>query len=373
MSFSDILLEGVKGVGTIQLTLNAEKNVHTFIGENGIGKTKLLESLCQLLLGSHQLTKSLNVMPFQSELLVLSHAKIDNAHFSLPKKNFQVRLMLEGAGNTDIKIHNMPLVYMASQNRGFMTHQQKAILPIGTFADRKHKYIHSLFHGMQTNFANLNMDNDIEHWFISRAQSSNSYQKQADNRIIELQTVLKLLHQLDQRIDAEFLEISGDNRVFLKINQEKRQLSQLSTGFASILKIMQSIISAYGNFTNETNLQQINGIILIDEIESHLHLSWQAKIIPLLKNLFPNSQFYITTHSSIVLSQLEAGEAYKLQRNDDGVVRSQAITAPAKMAFVDVLKQAFDIDLNKMKHQRMSAKQQKEVKNTLFKLLEESD
>jgi hypothetical protein len=49
---------------------------------------------------------------------------------------------------------------------------------------------------MQENFSNLNMDNDIEQWFITRAQSSNKYQKQEDNRIEELQTVLRLLHEL---------------------------------------------------------------------------------------------------------------------------------------------------------------------------------
>jgi len=199
--------------------------------------------------------------------------------------------------------------------------------------------------------------------------ASNSYQKQADNRVAELQVVLRLLHELDTRINAEFLEITGDNRVFININGNKRQLSQLSTGFASILKIIQSIVAGYGNFTNEQNLQQIKGIVLIDEIESHLHLSWQAKIIPLLKRLFPKTTFYITTHSSIVLTQLDEGEAYKLNREDDGVVRSIPVIAPNKVAFIDVLKEAFDIDLNKIKRDNMSAKQQKDAKKKLLEFL----
>ncbi|MDD5214358.1 MAG: AAA family ATPase [Methylococcales bacterium] len=364
MVFSKIKLEGVKGVGTIELNLSPEKKVHTFIAENGVGKTKLLESLFQILLGSHEACKTIQA-GYNVDLLVLNSANIDGIEYLPNTPKFSVSAIFKGVSS-----HSLPVVYMASQNRGFIKHQQQqAVQPIGIFSERRSNYIRFLFQGMANNFSNLNMETDIEQWFISRAQSSNAYQKQEDNRVVELKTVLTLLHELDERIDTEFLEISGDNRVSVKINDEKRQLSQLSTGFASILKIIQSIIAGYGNFTNEQNLQKVKGIVLIDEIESHLHLSWQAKIIPLLKQLFPNSTFYITTHSSIVLTQLEEGEAYRLMRSDNGVVYSEKITAPNKIAFVDVLKDAFDVDLNKMKYERMSAQQQQNAKKQLLDLL----
>jgi predicted ATP-binding protein involved in virulence len=362
--FSKVKLEGVKGVGTIELNLSPEKKVHTFIAENGVGKTKLLESLFQILLVSYKACETMSNLGFSSSLFVLNSAIIDGVEYVPNTPNFLVSSAFKG-----ISHHSSPVVYMASQNRGFIKHQQQAIQPIGIFSERRSNYIASLFQGMINNFSNLNMESDIEQWFITRAQSSNSYQKQEDNRVIELQTVLTLLHELDERIDTEFLEISGDNRVSVKINGEKRQLSQLSTGFASILKIIQSIIAGYGNFTNEQSLQKVKGIVLIDEIESHLHLSWQAKIIPLLKQLFPNTTFYITTHSSIVLTQLEEGEAYRLKRGDDGVVYSEQIIAPSKAALIDVLKDAFDVDLNKMKHERMSAQQQQNAKKQLLDLL----
>lgn len=366
MVFSKIKLEGVKGVGTIELNLSPEKKVYTFIAENGVGKTKLLESLFQILLGSHQECDAMNSFDFDFGMFVLKSANIDDVEYVVP---ISPSFISKGIFK-DICNHNLPVVYMASQNRGFIKHQQQqAVQPIGIFSERRSGYIRSLFEGMKNNFSNLNMETDIEQWFISRAQSSNAYQKQEDNRVIELKTVLMLLHELDERIDTEFLEISGDNRVSVKINGEKRQLSQLSTGFASILKIIQSIIAGYGNFTNEQNLQKVKGIVLIDEIESHLHLSWQAKIIPLLKQLFPNTTFYITTHSSIVLTQLEEGEAYRLKRGDNGIVYSEKITAPSKTALIDVLKDAFDVDLNKMKYERMSAQQQQNAKKQLLDLL----
>ena len=47
------------------------------------------------------------------------------------------------------------------------------------------------------------------------------------------------------------------------------------------------------------------GIVLIDEIELHMHPSWQRNIIPILKKTFPNIQFIVTTHSPLVLGELD--------------------------------------------------------------------
>lgn len=144
---------------------------------------------------------------------------------------------------------------------------------------------------MESKFGSMNMASNIQQWFVTLAKSSNPYQKKEDNREVEIKTVIRLLHEIDNRIDPEFLEIGGDDRVSLKVEGAKRELSQLSSGFSSILKLVQAIVSGYGYFTNETQLQNVKGIVLIDEIESHLHLTWQVNIIPLLKNCFPIQLF----------------------------------------------------------------------------------
>jgi len=215
------------------------------------------------------------------------------------------------------------------------------------------------------------MDIDVHEWIIQRAQSANPYQAKEDNRELEITELLNLLNRIDERVNSEFLEISGSNRVFIKVKNAKTELSELSSGFASILKIMQSIIAGYSYFTNETNIARVKGVVFIDEIESHLHTKWQATIIPTLKRLFPNTTFYITTHSAIVLSQLQHGEAYELYRDKtDGVVKTELIEHPNNAAFVDLLKDAFDIDINKLKLARDNAPQQKNAKKMLSELLE---
>jgi predicted ATP-binding protein involved in virulence len=65
---------------------------------------------------------------------------------------------------------------------------------------------------------------------------------------------------------------------------------------------------------------QGSGVVLIDEIELHLHPKWQREIIPALKRTFPNCQFIVTTHSPQVLSQVKPESIYILERTDGYIV-----------------------------------------------------
>ena len=115
----------------------------------------------------------------------------------------------------------------------------------------------------------------------------------------------------------------------------------------------------------------MKGIVLIDEIESHLHASWQVRIMPLLKRLFPNTTFYVTTHSPLILSLLFDGEAYRLVRDADQVVRSKKIDAPNRVVLIDLLHKAFGEDLDKERITNDSPEELSRVNETLLSLLEE--
>jgi len=378
-----IKFEGVKGVGTVELDLQEDQRVYTLIGTNGVGKTKALEALFQVLFFTN--LEVIKIRPTRHLLkknwVFESCTDLTHAfHLVSLGTDTEVYASLDTTcvddcliyDDTKIYQHNIPIIFLASQNRGFIEHKATYI-SFGSFDKRKLDYLERTIEGINNGFSSLNMDIDIEQWFVTLAQSSNKFQKGSDNREIEISTVLKLLNMLDDRINPEYLEIDGDGRVSLKIEGQPCELSHLSTGFASIVKIIQAIVSGYGAFTNENNLAHVKGIVLIDEIESHLHLTWQAKIIPLLKQLFPNTTFYITTHSSIVLSQLQEGEAYRLNRSDDGVVRTNRIERPNKASIIDVLKDAFDVDVNKIKRENMFADDQKAAKQKLLDLLNQGD
>ena len=62
------------------------------------------------------------------------------------------------------------------------------------------------------------------------------------------------------------------------------------------------------------------GIVLIDEVELHLHPTWQARIVPTLTATFPNIQFIITTHSPKVLGEVDSNiNIFELERCDSGI------------------------------------------------------
>lgn len=369
-----IRFEAVTGVGTIEIDLQPNQRVYTFIGVNGVGKTKLLECLFTVLFLSSDYAQKHSVNTWV-DLDKLPFRQFDfcnsGFHHSF-LKNFS-RNDLVHYPNWQEQIHQLPIVYLAAQNRGSIKIDTYNISRIGNLQQRRDNYLTflgNLFGQTPENFKSLNMDSNIEEWIIQRGQSANPYQAKEDNRKIELDTLLSVLNQIDSSIDREFLEISGDNRVFIKINGNKRELAELSSGFTSILKIVQSIVAGYSYFTNEQQIANVRGVVLIDEIESHLHNEWQVKIIPLLKKLFPNTTFLITTHSSLVISQLEQGEAYRLERNkEDGVVYGKVIDYPSNVSFLDLLNDAFDVNLNKLKIERAQENNQTQAKQALLALV----
>jgi hypothetical protein len=56
---------------------------------------------------------------------------------------------------------------------------------------------------------------------------------------------------------------------------------------------------------HRTKSYDVQGIVLVDEIETHLHIDLQKKVLPFLTSFFPKIQFIVTTHSPFVLSSIE--------------------------------------------------------------------
>ena len=67
-------------------------------------------------------------------------------------------------------------------------------------------------------------------------------------------------------------------------------------------------------------------VLLIDEIENHLHPTWQRRVIPALLDTFKGLQIFATTHSPFVVAGLKAGQVHLLNRDADGVVTASTNT-----------------------------------------------
>lgn len=84
-------------------------------------------------------------------------------------------------------------------------------------------------------------------------------------------------------------------------------LDALSTGQSALFNMFATIVrySDDNNINNSITLSQIEGVVIIDEVELHLHSNLQRNTLPKLMKLFPKVQFVITTHSPLFLLGLE--------------------------------------------------------------------
>lgn len=104
--------------------------------------------------------------------------------------------------------------------------------------------------------------------------------------------------------------------------QETLDILQLSDGEKCTLALFGDLARrlAIANPTLKNPLEGV-GVVLIDEIELHMHTSWQRKIINVLKKTFPNVQFIITTHSPQVLGEINADfNVFSLRKKEAEIV-----------------------------------------------------
>jgi len=92
------------------------------------------------------------------------------------------------------------------------------------------------------------------------------------------------------------------------------ELEQLSDGYRNLLAIVLDFARRLAQANpNWDNPLEAPGVLLIDEIELHLHPKWQQTVIPKLRKVFPNTQLLVTTHSPQVLTTVQAKNIFILK------------------------------------------------------------
>ena len=98
-------------------------------------------------------------------------------------------------------------------------------------------------------------------------------------------------------------------------------LDVLSQGTQSLIQSVAHLMIGYGEYYEfSADLEQKPGVLLIDEIDAHLHPSWQRRIIPTLIRHLPKLQIFCSTHSPLMLAGLNSGQVQLLRRDNDGRV-----------------------------------------------------
>lgn len=119
--------------------------------------------------------------------------------------------------------------------------------------------------------------------------------------------------------DTRLESISSKGVVFRDGNRCEVAIEQLSDGFRSILsmtlELIRQIAATYGPhrvFSPDASNIEVPGVVLIDEIDAHLHPAWQRRVGPWLSTHFPKLQFIVTTHSPFICQAAEVGTIYQL-------------------------------------------------------------
>lgn len=141
-----------------------------------------------------------------------------------------------------------------------------------------------------------------------------------------IESVFSVASEIVQGFPMEFLDIVDDETtggMFLRMKTPLGTvpLDTLSQGTQSLVHSLSRCILGYAEFYDfPSDLQDKPGILIIDEIDAHLHPSWQRRVIPTITNHFPNLQIFCSTHSPLMLAGLQEGQVHLLRLDERGEI-----------------------------------------------------
>lgn len=130
-----------------------------------------------------------------------------------------------------------------------------------------------------------------------------------------------IINCIEKCKDIRYLARLGGINILIE-GQGWQPFSSLSDGQKSLFAMVGDIAlkaATLNPHLGDDILNKTNGVVLIDEIELHLHPKWQSRIVEDLRNTFPQIQFFLTTHSPQVISSMKIGKMYTMKRNAEQV------------------------------------------------------
>ncbi|MDX4066803.1 AAA family ATPase [Aliarcobacter skirrowii] len=254
--------------------LEDKKEIY-ILGENGDGKSLFLQALTIGLKGVEE-GDVFNLVKSQKEY----ELKIEDSNSIIydSKENIYINLFAYGANRNNN-------CQMKEDESGYLT----------------------LFH------PSWDLKNPIE-WLKYLDHSEKSDKK----NIVSVEIAKKLLQEL-LNSDVE-IEITPEIVTF----KEKGSIvsfEQLSAGYKGVITIIADLLVRLSeNQPHVTNINEFKGIVLIDEVELHLHPKWKYNFVKRLRDIFPKIQFIMTTHSpTVLLGASKEAVFYKIYKEDGEV------------------------------------------------------
>lgn len=342
MYLSEIFLQNFKGIKSLNITFN--KGVNLIIGNNGAGKTSLLNGI------SVALSNMLRLIPVttfvnieQSDVYAETTRMGDvtssteyhtpvrvEAHFNDNNSVYACEFVKQTEASATDVVCFSALEYMKDLV------DQKQPLPLLNYQNAGRGssvvYDHKTIYGVQATKRNIDRLAGYNHSFD---KTLDFYDIQAWCMQMELITIQKKKlireYSLFKQIVSSFIRaienksatldvyysFDSSSLVYVDGNREL-PFYALSAGYQNVLCMAMELAYRSAVLNPElSDAKDTEGIVLIDEIEMHLHPAWQWKIVGALQNTFPKVQFIIATHSPIVLSSAKDSSLYLMKSVDE--------------------------------------------------------
>lgn len=261
------------------------------LGDNGIGKSTILQAIALCLCTKKQLEKlKLNVKDFLRRGATSGMVEIFSYEHDEP-------IVLElGIHGFNSKLNEAPTFIL-----GYGTTR---LLPKGNILEDKNKEPY------------LNIRNLFD--YSTALNNPNTWLgkigiEEFNTRVAPVFFDILALREND-RIYFE------KGRIKLKQFGEDQDLESNSDGYKTIAALVSDIMETLS--LERANYHNSQGIVLIDEIGNHLHPRWRMKIIGSLRRAFPNLQFIVTTHEPLCLRGMLHGEVNVLVRDAKGSIKA---------------------------------------------------
>lgn len=315
--------------------LNLHPHINIMVGVNGTGKTSILEAIRILLSGIYcELDKVENkiTMPTISEEDVRLHnlelqfdTKIEgtmelDAHLSQNQTATWDRWLEKLGGKTKFS-NSKEVKALSSRIQNIIRNGEKEVVPLIAYysTDRYKKEKKNT--GLEADGSRLRgyynaLDTMSNSWFFLNIIRTETY---AEIQEAKPSPILKLVYDVICKCVPNCKELQHNikqDRLIIKLdNGEQMPYNALSDGVRSILSLaMELALRCYllNPYLGEEAARITPGIVLIDEIDLHLHPEWQLHIVNDLAKVFPRIQFVMSTHAPLVISSIKEGKIFSI-------------------------------------------------------------
>ncbi|MDI9365538.1 MAG: AAA family ATPase [Flavobacterium sp.] len=133
--------------------------------------------------------------------------------------------------------------------------------------------------------------------------------------------------------------------VSIIVNGTKLSFDLLPDGLKSIISWIADLLMRIDRikWADEKDAFEKNLILFLDEIDVHLHPAWQRKILPVVQKLFKNSQIFVSTHSPFVVGSVDGAWVYKLEKRGNFTFVNEPVLSEDAKSYQTILEEIFGI------------------------------